>query len=114
MDPQSAKAVTSKTRKLGLIVFNFETWNLEAKILNWRTISVGSSNMARQLCHLIISSRETTNEGSKQPYPKEKLQKWAVPKYRKRQSESEVSRTRNLVLKNLICYGKNSDPQQTW
>jgi hypothetical protein len=67
MDASSAKAVTSKTRKLGPIVWNFETWNLEAIIHTWRTSAVGSSNMARQLCHLIISSRETTNEGSKQP-----------------------------------------------
>jgi len=88
MDPVSAKAVTSKTRKLGPIVFNFETWNLEAKILNWRTRSVGISSMDGQLSHLIISSRETTNEGSKQPHPKEKLEKWAVPEYRKSQSES--------------------------
>jgi hypothetical protein len=70
MDPVSPKAVISKTRELGPIVFNFESWNLEAKILNWRTRSVGSYSMDRQLSHLIISSRETTNEGSKQPHPK--------------------------------------------
>jgi len=46
--------------------------------------------MAKQLCHLITSSRETTNEGSKQPHPKEKLQNWAIPEYQKSQSESEV------------------------
>jgi hypothetical protein len=83
MDHVLAKAVTSNTRKLGPIVLNVETWNLEAKILNWSIRSVGCSNMARQICHVIISSRETTNEGSKQLHPKEKLQKWAVPEYQK-------------------------------
>jgi len=72
------------------MVLNFETWNLDAKILNWNKRSVGSSNMAGQICHLIISSRETTNEGSKQLHPKEKWEKWAVPEYQKSQSESEV------------------------
>jgi hypothetical protein len=73
MDAASAKAVTSKTRKLGPIVLNFETWNLEAIILKWRARAVGSSNMARQLCHLIISSRETTNDGSKQTPHQKKI-----------------------------------------